>query len=110
MRTNLNGTGVCDCGCVGLLFAFPEHQIQDAADESHGEADPGQDVGGTVGALPEALHVKTVLLLRVDGCCDHHTQSCNREEDDRRQRLSVASRPEREVRSASSSAVNGTLC
>lgn len=88
---------MCDCGGVGLLFAFPEHQIQDAADESHGEADPGQDVGGTVGALPEAHHVKAVLLLRVDGRADHHAQGCNREEDDCRQRGRVASRPAWEV-------------
>lgn len=80
VRTDLNGTGVCDCGCVGLLFAFPEHQIQDAADESHGEADPSQDVGGTVGALPEAHHVEAVLLVRVDGRCDHHTHGWNREQ------------------------------
>lgn len=64
-----------------LLFAFPEHQIQEAADESHGEADPGQDVGGAVGALPEADHVKAVLLLRVDGHCNHHAQ-CWKEEKD----------------------------
>lgn len=95
MRTDLNGTGVCDCGCVDLLFAFPEHQIQDAADESHGEADPGQDVGGTVGALPEAHHVKAVLLLCVDGRCDHHAHGWNRVENER-QHVSVASRPARE--------------
>lgn len=63
---------------VHLLFAFPEHQVQEAADESHGEADPGQDVGGTVGALPEAHHMEAVLLLRVDGRRDHHAQGWNR--------------------------------
>lgn len=56
-------------------FAFPEDQVQAAADQSHGEADPGQDVGGTVGALLEAHRVEAVLLIRVDGGCDHHTQS-----------------------------------
>lgn len=64
------------------LFAFPEHQIQEAANESHGEADPGQDVGGAVGALPKARNVKAVLLLRVDGHSDHHAQSWRKEEND----------------------------
>lgn len=75
------------------LFAFPEHQIQEAADESHGEADPGQDVGGAVGALPEARNVKAVLLLRVDGHSDHHAHGWRKEENDWRQRVSLASRP-----------------
>lgn len=84
VRTAFNSTGgVWLWGHLGktLLFAFPEHQIQEAADESHGEADPGQDVGGTVGALPEADHVKAVLLLRVDGHCNHHTQGWKEEKD-----------------------------
>lgn len=69
---------------AALLFAFPEHQVQEAADEGHGEADPGQDVGGTVGALLQAHHMEAVLLLRVDGRRDHHTQGWKREGDDRR--------------------------
>lgn len=56
-------------------FAFPEDQVQAAADQSHGEADPGQDVGGAVGALLEAVRVEAVLLIRVDGGCDHHAQA-----------------------------------
>lgn len=56
-------------------FAFPEDQVQAAADQSHGEADPGKDVGGAVGALLEAGHVEAVLLIRVDGGCDHHAQA-----------------------------------
>lgn len=79
-------------GTLGL-FAFPEHQIQEAADESHGEADPGQDVGGAVGALPEARDVEAVLLLRVDGHSDHHAHGWRKEENDWRQRVSLASRP-----------------
>lgn len=79
-------------GTLGL-FAFPEHQIQEAADESHGEADPGQDVGGAVGALPEARDVEAVLLLRVDGHSDHHAHGWRKEENGWRQRVSLASRP-----------------
>lgn len=56
-------------------FAFPEDQVQAAADQSHGEADPGQDVGGAVGTLQEAGRVEAVLLIRVDGGCDHHAQA-----------------------------------
>lgn len=56
-------------------FAFPEDQVQAAADQSHGEADPGQDVGGAVGALLQADRVEAVLLSRVDGGCDHHAQA-----------------------------------
>lgn len=56
-------------------FAFPEDQVQAAADQSHGEADPGQDVGGAVGALTEAGRVEAVLLICVDGGCDHHAQA-----------------------------------
>lgn len=56
-------------------FAFPEDQVQAAADQSHGEADPGQDVGGAVGALLEAGRVEAVLLICVDGGCDHHAQA-----------------------------------
>ena len=55
------------------LFAFPEHQVHEAADESHGEADPGQDVGGAVRAVPKTVHMKARLLSRVDGRRDHHT-------------------------------------
>lgn len=55
------------------LFALPEHQVHEAADESHGEADPGQDIGGAVGAVLKAGHVKARFLSRVDGRCDHHT-------------------------------------
>lgn len=57
------------------LFAFPEHQVHEAADERHGEADPGQDVGGAVGSVLKTVHVKGVLLSRVDGCSNHHAQS-----------------------------------
>lgn len=57
-----------------LLFALPEHQVHEAADESHGEADPSQDVGGAVGALLKTDHVKAVFLSRVDRRCNHHTQ------------------------------------
>lgn len=56
-------------------FAFPEDQVQAAADQSHGEADPGQDVGGAVGAHPEVGRVEAGLLIRVDGGCDHHAQA-----------------------------------
>lgn len=55
------------------LFALPEHQVHDAADESHREADPGQDIGGAIGAFLEAWHMKGVLLSRVNRCCNHHT-------------------------------------
>lgn len=55
------------------LFALPEHQVHEAADESHGEADPGQDVGGAVGAVLETGHMEALLLSRVDGRRDHHT-------------------------------------
>lgn len=56
-----------------VLFALPEHQVHEAADESHGEADPGQDVGGAVRAVLETRHVEGVFLRRVDGYSDHHT-------------------------------------
>lgn len=56
-----------------LLFALPEHQVHEAADESHGEADPGQDVGGAIGAFLKTGHVKARFLSSVDGRCDHHT-------------------------------------
>lgn len=55
------------------LFAFPEHQVHEAADEGHGEADPGQDIGGAVGAFLKTGHVEALFLSRVDGCRDHHT-------------------------------------
>lgn len=55
------------------LFALSEHQVHEAADESHGEADPGQDEGRAVRAFPQTGYMKGVLLGRVDGCCDHHT-------------------------------------
>lgn len=59
--------------CASHLFTLPEHQVHEAAHESHREADPGQDVGGAVGAFPEIGQVETVLLSRVDRRCDHHT-------------------------------------
>lgn len=55
------------------LFAFSQHQVHEAADESHGEADPGQDVRGTVGALLKAGHMEAVFLSRVDRGSNHHT-------------------------------------
>lgn len=55
------------------LFAFPEHQVHEAADEGHGEADPGQNVWGAIGAFLEAGHMEAVFLSRVDGRCNHHT-------------------------------------
>lgn len=57
------------------LFALPEHQVHEAADESHGEANPGQDIGGSVNAFLKTGHMKGIFLSRVDGCRDHHTQS-----------------------------------
>lgn len=60
-------------------FALSQDQVHEAADESHGEADPGQDVGGAVGALLEVDRVKAVFLIRVDGGCDHHAQSWREE-------------------------------
>lgn len=59
-------------------FAFPEDQVQAAADQSRGEADPSQDEGGAVGALPEADRVEAVFLIRVDGGSGHHAQSCGK--------------------------------
>lgn len=56
------------------LFAFPKHQVHEAADESHGEADPRQDIRGAVGTVPETGDVKALFLSRVDGRSDHHTQ------------------------------------
>lgn len=75
--TSTDRTCVCACVCYyvsALLFAFPEHQIHEAADERDGEADPGQDVGGSVGAVPQTEHMEGVLLSRVNGGSDHHTQ------------------------------------
>lgn len=57
-------------------FAFPEDEVQAAADQGGGEADPSQDEGGAVGALLEARLVEAVLLTGVDGGCDHHAQRC----------------------------------
>lgn len=59
-------------------FAFPEDQVQAAADQSRGEADPSQDEGGAVGAVLEADSVEAVLLIRVDGGRDHHAQGCGK--------------------------------
>lgn len=56
------------------LFAFPEHQVHEATDESHGEANPGQDIGGSVSAFLKTGHMKGIFLSRVDGRPDHHTQ------------------------------------
>lgn len=64
---------------VSRLFALPKHQVHEAAAESHREADPGQDVGGAVGSLLKAGHMEALFLSRVDGCCDHHTQSWREE-------------------------------
>lgn len=61
------------------LFAFPEHQVHEAADESHGEADPSQDVGGAVGALLKTGHMKALFPICVDGRRDHHTYSWKEE-------------------------------
>lgn len=58
--------------CLSCLFALPEHQVHEAADKSHGEADPGQDVGGAVGAFLKTVHVEALFLSRVDGSCYHH--------------------------------------
>ncbi len=55
------------------LFAFPEHQVHEATDECHREADPGQDIGGTVRAFLKTCSVKALILSRVDGRCNHHT-------------------------------------
>lgn len=55
------------------LFAFPEHQVHEATDESHGEADPGQDVRGAVGTFLKTGHMKARFLSRVDRRCNHHT-------------------------------------
>lgn len=55
------------------LFALPEHQVHEAAEESHGEADPGQDIGRAIRAFPKTGYMKGVFLSRVDGCCNHHT-------------------------------------
>lgn len=63
------------------LFALPEHQVHEAADERHGEADPGQDVGGAEGAHLQILLVEALVLSRVDGRRDHHAHSCEEEED-----------------------------
>lgn len=59
-------------------FAFPEDQVQASADQGGGEADPSQDEGGAVGAILEAHRVEAVLLIRVDGGCDHHAQGCGK--------------------------------
>lgn len=59
------------------LFAFPEHQVHEAADERHGEADPGQDVGGAVRALLETGRMEALLLCCVHGGSNHHTQRGN---------------------------------
>lgn len=56
------------------LFALPEHQVHGATDESHGEADPGQDVGGAKGTVLKTGYMKARMLSRVDGYCDHQTQ------------------------------------
>lgn len=56
------------------LFTFPEHQVHKATNESHGEADPGQNVGGAVRALLKTGCMEALLLCCVDGGCDHHTQ------------------------------------
>lgn len=55
------------------LFALPEHQVHEAADESHGEADPGQDIRRAVGAFLKTWHMKALLLSRVDGNSNHYT-------------------------------------
>lgn len=60
-------------------FALSQDQVHEATDESHGEADPGQDVGGAIGALLKADRVKAVFLICVDGGCDHHAQSWREE-------------------------------
>lgn len=72
------------------LFALPEHQVHEAADESHREADPGQDVGGAVRAFLKAhLLVKAIFLSCIDGCCNHHTQSWKEERGERKLHLIV---------------------
>lgn len=63
-----------DSSVNAYSFAFPEHQVHEAADEGHGKADPGQDVGGAVGACLQVAHVEGVLLGRVDGRSHHHAQ------------------------------------
>lgn len=60
------------------LFALPEHQVHEATEESHGEADPCQDVGGSIRAVLKTYYMKGVFLSRVDGGCDQHTYSWGR--------------------------------
>lgn len=61
---------------IGLLrlFALPQHQVHEAAEESHGEADPRHNIRGAVGTVPETGDMEALFLSRVDGCGDHHAQ------------------------------------
>lgn len=40
------------------LFAFPEHQVHEATDECHGEANPCQDIGGSIKAFLKTGQMK----------------------------------------------------
>lgn len=71
-------------------FAFPEDQVQAAADQSRGEADPSQDEGGAIGALLQADRVEAVFLIRVDGGPDHHAQGCGGKKKVRRRSIEIS--------------------
>lgn len=58
---------------LSLLFAFPEYQVHKTTNQSRGEADPRQDVGGAEGAFLKRGLMKTLVLSRVDGRCDQRT-------------------------------------
>lgn len=82
------------------LFALPQDQVHEAADEGEGEGHPGQDEGVAVrafcGQSIEILVVAVNVLASVcvNGSCNHDTQAWEKKsEDTNKSRAAACPRP-----------------
>ena len=67
---------------LGVLFALPQYQVHEAADEGEGKGHPRQDEGVAISAVRgQRIQLRVVLVdvftpVGINGSCYHNAQAC----------------------------------